>query len=85
MEIDKLKLFKYLNNEYNLDFHIDQAGDVGQVPFSTGVLKQDAFLVYVRQQYGIVLTREDVGHDLFSKWDITVIDDKKFSWLMLKI
>lgn len=85
MEIDKSKLFKYLNQEYNSSFSIDQVVDAGQVPFVTGDLKQDAFLVYVREHYGLVLTREEPDPCVFSKWTSTVIDDKKFTWLALKI
>lgn len=85
MQIDTLKLFKYLNQEYNSSFSLDQVVDAGQVPVVTGVLKQDAYLVYVREQYGVMLTRNDPNPDMFSKWSTTVIDDKKFSWLALKL
>ena len=85
MEIDKVKLFKYLNQEYNSSFSIDHVDNAGQVPFVTGDLKQDAFLVYVRESYGLVLTRAEPDPTVFSKWNSTVIDDRKFSWLLLKI
>lgn len=80
---DTLKLFKFFNSEFET---FDQSQvNLGQVPVVTGVLKQDAYLVYVRDHYGIALTREDPDMDVFSKWEITVIDDKKFAWLTLKI
>lgn len=85
MEIDKVRLFRYFNNEYRTTFQLNDVGDIGAVPFVTGELKQDAYLVYVRDQYGLKLIRDDPRPDVFSKWSFTVIDDKKFSWLMLKI
>ena len=80
---DIRKLFKYFNTEF-ATFDQSQV-DLGQVPVVTGVPKQDAYLVYVRDHYGIALIRDNPDPDVFSKWEITVIDNKKFSWLMLKI
>ena len=83
MEIDTGKLFKYFNTEF-ATFDQYQV-DLEQVSVVTGVLKQDAYLVYVRDHYGVILSRDDPDPDVFSKWSTIVIDDKKFSWLMLKI
>lgn len=85
MDIDQIKLFKYLNKEYHSSFSIDQVSDSGQVPVVTGELKQDAFLVHVRESYGLALTRTEPDPTVFSKWSSTVIDDKKFAWLVLKL
>lgn len=85
MELNTLKLFKYFNQEYASTFSLDDVDNLGQVPCVTGILKQDAFLVHVRNHYGVALIRNEPDPDVFSKWEITVIDSKKFSWLMLKI
>lgn len=83
MKLDTLKLFRFFNTEFAT---FDQAQvDLRSVPVVTGVLKQDAYLVYVRNHYGVALYREEANPDIFSKWDITIVDDKKFSWLILKI
>lgn len=85
MAADNLQLFKYFNQEYHSTFDIRLVDNTGRVPFVTGDLKQDAFLVYVRDRYGVNLSRREPDPSVFSRWDLTVIDEKKFAWLMLKI
>lgn len=83
MEIgNKLRLFEYLNQEYHSKFDINSVGDVGQVPFCTGDIKQDAYILHVQNHYGLVLSR---CPEILFKWNVEVIDEQKFSWLLLKI
>lgn len=79
---NKLQLFGYLNWEYHSKFDINSVGDPGQVPVYTGDLKQDAFLLYVQDHYGLVLTKDPEN---FFTWNVSVIDEQKFTWLLLKI
>ena len=83
MEIsNKFKLFKYLNWEYQSKFDMDSVGDPGQIPFCTGDIKQDAYILHVRNEYGLVLTS---CPKILFKWNVQVIDKQKFTWLLLKI
>lgn len=84
IEVDKVKLFKYFNQEYNT-FIVDNTIDAGAVPFVTGVFKQDAYLAHARELYGVIITRDNPDLNTPSTWTVNVIDDKKFSWLMLKL
>jgi hypothetical protein len=74
-------VFRALNNAFSQFDYSRDLVDTGPVPFMTGVLKQDSFVYYAEQNYGVKL---DINPRNLQAWTYKVVNEKQYTFFILR-